>query len=75
MQMGFISLLLTIVQVPISKICVGKAVGNSFLPCNDLDLSLETAVAYDDSGLNTTTPFEETVNDDSCEMKVREKHT
>lgn len=33
--MGFISLLLTISEVPISKICVRESVANSFLPCKD----------------------------------------
>ncbi|KAK1290794.1 MLO-like protein 6 [Acorus calamus] len=34
MLMGFISLLLTVVNGPISKICVSKSVGDSWHPCN-----------------------------------------
>ncbi|CAJ2642193.1 unnamed protein product [Trifolium pratense] len=35
MKFGFISFLLTISEVPISKICINKNVANSFLPCED----------------------------------------
>lgn len=35
MKFGFMSFLLTILEVPISKICINKAVANSFLPCKD----------------------------------------
>lgn len=35
MIMGFISLLLTISEASLSKICVSEAVANSFLPCKD----------------------------------------
>ncbi|KAK6929214.1 Mlo-related protein [Dillenia turbinata] len=35
MLMGFISLLLTILQDPISEICVSESVGASWHPCND----------------------------------------
>lgn len=34
MLLGFISLLLTIGQVPISKICVPRKVASIMLPCN-----------------------------------------
>ncbi|KAK3021362.1 hypothetical protein RJ639_045995 [Escallonia herrerae] len=34
MLLGFISLLLTVGQGPISDICVSKAIGNTWLPCN-----------------------------------------
>lgn len=34
MLMGFISLLLTVVQGPISKVCVPRSVGNSWHPCS-----------------------------------------
>lgn len=34
MLLGFISLLLTVGQGPISKICVSKAIGNSWHPCD-----------------------------------------
>lgn len=72
MQMGLISLLLTVGEGPISKICVSRAVGNSFLPCNDIVSSLQTTVANDDqiSGLNATTTIEGTVEDSFCEAKV-----
>lgn len=33
MLLGFISLLLTVGQAPISEICVSKAIGNSWRPC------------------------------------------
>jgi mlo protein len=35
MNFGFISLLLTISEVPISKICINEAIVNSFHPCKD----------------------------------------
>ncbi|MCI16717.1 MLO-like protein 12-like, partial [Trifolium medium] len=35
MKFGFVSFLLTISEVPISKICINKNVANSFLPCKD----------------------------------------
>ncbi|XXG66787.1 hypothetical protein AAC387_Pa06g0289 [Persea americana] len=72
MQMGLISLLLTVGEGPISKICVSRAVGNSFLPCNDIVSSLQTTVANDDqiSGLNATTTIEGTVEDSFCEAKL-----
>ncbi|CAK8577061.1 unnamed protein product [Lathyrus sativus] len=35
MKFGFVSLLLTISEVPISKICINKDMANSFLPCKD----------------------------------------
>ncbi|OVA11099.1 Mlo-related protein [Macleaya cordata] len=63
MIMGFISLLLTVGEVPISKICVSKAVGNSFLPCKDPidDASLGHAMSLDatsSSGSNGSTTLE-----------------
>ncbi|XP_043699325.1 MLO-like protein 12 isoform X2 [Telopea speciosissima] len=35
MLLGFISLLLTISQRPVSKICIPKSVGKTFLPCQN----------------------------------------
>ncbi|WOL10129.1 hypothetical protein Cni_G18883 [Canna indica] len=35
MLMGFISLLLTVLQTSISKICVSKSIGDSWHPCKD----------------------------------------
>ncbi|RWR89618.1 MLO-like protein 12 isoform X2 [Cinnamomum micranthum f. kanehirae] len=71
MLMGFISMLLTVGEGPISKICISKAVGNSFLPCNDIDSSLQTAAANDDqiSGLNRSTTIEGTVEESFCEAR------
>jgi hypothetical protein len=34
MLMGFISLLLTVFQDPISNICISKEIGESWLPCS-----------------------------------------
>lgn len=34
MLLGFISLLLTVGQGPISNICISKAIGNTWHPCN-----------------------------------------
>ncbi|XP_026665465.1 MLO-like protein 2 [Phoenix dactylifera] len=35
MQLGFVSLLLTVAQQPISKICIPTSLGDTFLPCKD----------------------------------------
>ncbi|KAL2328157.1 hypothetical protein Fmac_021584 [Flemingia macrophylla] len=35
MKFGFMSFILTISEVPISKICITKDVANHFLPCKD----------------------------------------
>ncbi|KAL3715041.1 hypothetical protein ACJRO7_006868 [Eucalyptus globulus] len=45
MKMGFISLLLTISEIPISRICVTEAVASSFLPCKDAVEFAEPAVS------------------------------
>ncbi|XP_058100614.1 MLO-like protein 12 [Magnolia sinica] len=68
MKMGFISLLLTVGEVPISRICVSKGVGNSFLPCDDHDSSAIPVVSSTTqiSGLNTTISSDIS---DSCEAK------
>lgn len=34
MQLGFLSLLLAVIQRPISKICIPNRITNSMLPCN-----------------------------------------
>ncbi|KAM0938816.1 hypothetical protein DsansV1_C22g0172061 [Dioscorea sansibarensis] len=60
MLMGFISLLLTVGQGPISKICVPKSVGNSWHPCSKDEES-------------SITDFED-VSSDKCASKVI-KHT
>lgn len=36
MLLGFISLLLTVLQRPIAKICIPKGVSETFLPCQSL---------------------------------------
>ncbi|KAF8008019.1 hypothetical protein BT93_K1875 [Corymbia citriodora subsp. variegata] len=45
MKMGFISLLLTISEIPISRICVTEAMASSFLPCKDAAEFVEPAVS------------------------------
>lgn len=45
MKMGFISLLLSISEIPISRICVTEAVASSFLPCKDAVEFAEPAVS------------------------------
>ncbi|KAL0697604.1 hypothetical protein Bca4012_053726 [Brassica carinata] len=39
MLLGFISLLLTVAQTPISKICISKSVGSSMRPCSAKDIA------------------------------------
>ncbi|XP_059663558.1 MLO protein homolog 1-like [Cornus florida] len=59
MILGFISLLLTIAEeVPVSKICVAKAVANSFLPCKDpqqssIEPNVSSAAQISDFNSNT----------------------
>lgn len=36
MLLGFISLLLTVLQKPIAKICIPKGAAETFLPCQSL---------------------------------------
>ncbi|KAH7664544.1 mlo protein [Dioscorea alata] len=47
MLLGFISLLLTIGQVPISKICIPVKVANTFLPCKDEIVSVSKDDSHD----------------------------
>ncbi|KAJ9170897.1 hypothetical protein P3X46_018960 [Hevea brasiliensis] len=54
MTMGFISLLLTISEVPISKICVTESVANSFHPCKDPEPALLSATQIADLSSDTT---------------------
>ncbi|GLJ51584.1 hypothetical protein SUGI_1096340 [Cryptomeria japonica] len=42
MLLGFISLLLTVGQRPISEICISKGLGDSFLPCSKEKVLAET---------------------------------
>lgn len=85
MKLGFISLLLTVSEVPISKICVSHSVANSFLPCEDPLESAEPAVAsatqasppysdeYDHDQPNTMSLSAETDDEDQnyCESMVQ----
>ncbi|EEF44357.1 MLO-like protein 12 [Ricinus communis] len=57
MTMGFISLLLTISEAPISEICVKEAVANSFHPCKDTgshESSLSSATRSSSLSTDTT---------------------
>ncbi|XP_057873962.2 MLO-like protein 6 [Cryptomeria japonica] len=42
MLLGFISLLLTVGQKPISEICISEGLGDSFLPCSKEEVSAES---------------------------------
>ncbi|GLJ17825.1 hypothetical protein SUGI_0311720 [Cryptomeria japonica] len=50
MVMGFISLLLTIGQRPISEICISKSLGDTLLPCSKEETSAEHTKRLDQSG-------------------------
>ncbi|XP_043698916.1 MLO-like protein 12 [Telopea speciosissima] len=50
MLMGFISLLLTVLQSPISKICISEKAGNSWHPCKAKVTSTSTSTETEDSG-------------------------
>lgn len=39
MQLGFLSLLLAVIQRPISKICIPNKIANSMLPCHQRELT------------------------------------
>lgn len=76
MKFGFMSFLLTISEVPISKICVSKNVANHLLPCKDtVDITRLTS----SSATHTTTyefdvapaTNEFAVEANYCEAKVR----
>ena len=74
MNFGFISLLLTISEVPISKICINEAMANSFHPCKDPTELVEPASlsATEIAGSNSNAPFSnETMDETYCESKVR----
>ncbi|KAK9093150.1 hypothetical protein Syun_028061 [Stephania yunnanensis] len=66
MIMGFISLLLTVAEVPISKICVAEAVANSLLPCDSQEETASTATQITDQKLTTSN---ETIDEFFCEAK------
>ncbi|GMY10238.1 MLO-like protein 12, partial [Fagus crenata] len=72
MNFGFISLLLTISEVPISKICINEAMANSFHPCKDPTELVEPASlsATEIAGSNSNAPFSnETMDETYCESK------
>ncbi|ONI16840.1 hypothetical protein PRUPE_3G124700 [Prunus persica] len=70
MKLGFVSLLLTISEVPISKICVAQTLADTFLPCKyveDAEPAVSSATQL--SGSNSTN-FSKEVNDENyCEAK------
>ncbi|KAF8409176.1 hypothetical protein HHK36_005250 [Tetracentron sinense] len=70
MILGFISLLLTVSEVPISKICVTEAVANSFLPCKD-PFDIEEAVVSSETQISRSnaTLSTEITDESSCEAK------
>uniref|UniRef100_A0A6N2KYM4 MLO-like protein n=1 Tax=Salix viminalis TaxID=40686 RepID=A0A6N2KYM4_SALVM len=39
MLLGFVSLLMTVLETPIAKICIPKSAGETFLPCGSVDSS------------------------------------
>ncbi|KAK2366398.1 Seven transmembrane MLO family protein [Trifolium repens] len=47
MLMGFISLLLTVFQDPISNICISKEIGESWLPCSHAETKKKTKETKD----------------------------
>ncbi|RDX67107.1 MLO-like protein 12, partial [Mucuna pruriens] len=73
MKFGFMSFLLTISEVPMSKICITKAVANTFLPCKDaVDLltsspATPTSTPELDLAPASTNESENVVN--SCEAR------
>ncbi|KAG7983696.1 hypothetical protein I3843_04G119500 [Carya illinoinensis] len=72
MNFGFISLLLTILEVPISKICVTEAAANSFLPCKDTVDSVNPIVssAKQVPGSNSSKTLSNQITDDNyCQAK------
>ncbi|KAL5573613.1 hypothetical protein UlMin_023210 [Ulmus minor] len=70
MKFGFMSLLLTVSEVPISKICVSQSVADSFLPCKDPSPSAQPALSSAKSLSNSNTSLStETTEEDYCESK------
>lgn len=66
MKFGFVSFLLTISEVPISKICINKDMANSFLPCKDSMEKLAVSSELDQTP--STNELGNQVN--YCEAKV-----
>ncbi|XP_029121012.1 MLO-like protein 12 isoform X2 [Elaeis guineensis] len=63
MQLGFVSLLLTVAQQPISKICIPSRLGDSFLPCKD--------APYSSNASATGSPCQEMKKWESWEEETR----
>ncbi|CAB4273265.1 unnamed protein product [Prunus armeniaca] len=74
MKLGLVSLLLTISEVPISKICVAQTLADTFLPCKyveDAEPAVSSATQL--SGSNSTS-FSKEVNDENyCEAKRKKR--
>ena len=74
MNFGFISLLLEITEVHISKICITQAVANSFHPCKDPVKLVEPVFSPETqiSGSNSSAILSNEIMDDNyCESKVK----
>jgi len=74
MKFGFMSFLLTISEVPISKICINKDVATYFLPCKDaVDSTGLSATRTSTSELDVAPATNESeVEVNYCEAKVKE---
>lgn len=75
MKLGLMSLLLTISEEPISQICVGQAVANTFLlckyPANSLDVEPAVSSATQVPGSNSSNHSKEVNDQNYCEAKVQ----
>ncbi|KAH1128030.1 hypothetical protein GYH30_016549 [Glycine max] len=70
MKFGFMSFILTISEVPISKICISKGVANSFLPCKDVVDFTGSATRTSTSGLDVAPATNESaIEVNYCEAK------
>ncbi|KAM1191494.1 hypothetical protein ACFX2I_011958 [Malus domestica] len=73
MKLGLMSLLLTISEEPISQICVGQAVANTFLLCkypvNSLDVEPSVSSATQVPRSNSTNRSKEVNDQNYCEAK------
>ncbi|KAJ8535536.1 hypothetical protein K7X08_023256 [Anisodus acutangulus] len=57
MQLGFLSLLLAVIQRPISKICIPNKIANSMLPCNRAVLDSTKTIKGFEHFSNSSSPF------------------
>lgn len=81
MLLGFISLLLTVLQDPISGICVSKSIANSWHPCpdklekgkysSDDKESRRKLLSFLDSGTVSTRRSLATKGNDKCAEEAR----